>query len=258
MRLLAAILFLLFALPVQAQQSQGMSQAVVVGSCGGALPSGALNQLTMDTTGRLCLGGAVVTPTSVWAPADAVTNGMTLSNGGLTVAPSGAASYKSIRGSTSKTTGKLYVEFSVDAGFTSAAGGPVTIGLASSGADISSYLGNSNYSAGIFPAISNSVSTGFVSNYTTAAPAIAASTTYGLAVDFGAGKVWLAANNVWYNSSNPATGTLPVVSFTLATVGSLFPGLSFFGPNLGLWTLHAAAASLIYAPPSGFQAWDAP
>ena len=58
MRFLLAILLLLLAAPAWAQQGQGMSQAVVVSSCGsGALPSGALNQLTMDTTGRLCLGG---------------------------------------------------------------------------------------------------------------------------------------------------------------------------------------------------------
>ena len=59
MRLLVAILLLLLASPAWAQQSQGMSQAVVVSSCGGgAAPSGALTQLTMDTTGRLCQSGA--------------------------------------------------------------------------------------------------------------------------------------------------------------------------------------------------------
>jgi hypothetical protein len=58
MRLLLAILLLLIAAPAQAQQGQGMSKAMVVSSCGGgALPSGALNQLTMDTTGRLCQSG---------------------------------------------------------------------------------------------------------------------------------------------------------------------------------------------------------
>jgi hypothetical protein len=58
MRLLLAILLLLLAAPASAQQSQGMSKAMVVSSCGGgALPSGALNQLTMDTSGRLCQVG---------------------------------------------------------------------------------------------------------------------------------------------------------------------------------------------------------
>ena len=58
MRFLLAILVLLIAAPAWAQQGQGMSQAVVVSSCGsGALPSGALNQLTMDPQGRLCQSG---------------------------------------------------------------------------------------------------------------------------------------------------------------------------------------------------------
>ena len=58
MKFLLAILLLLIAAPASAQQSQGMSQAMVVSSCGGGtLPSGALNQLTMDPQGRLCQSG---------------------------------------------------------------------------------------------------------------------------------------------------------------------------------------------------------
>ena len=59
MRFLLAILLLLLAAPASAQQGQGMSQAMVVSSCGGgALPSGAVNQPTMDPPGRLCQSGA--------------------------------------------------------------------------------------------------------------------------------------------------------------------------------------------------------
>ena len=58
MRFLLAILLLLVAAPAWAQQGQGMSQALVVSSCGGADAAErlALNQVqeTMDTTGRLC------------------------------------------------------------------------------------------------------------------------------------------------------------------------------------------------------------
>ena len=58
MRFLVAILLLLIAVPAWAQQGQGMSQAIVVSSCGGgALPSGPVTQLTMDTSGRLCQSG---------------------------------------------------------------------------------------------------------------------------------------------------------------------------------------------------------
>jgi hypothetical protein len=59
MRFLAVIFFFLATAPAHAQgQSQGMSQALVVSSCGGgAATNGSLTQLTMDTTGRLCQSG---------------------------------------------------------------------------------------------------------------------------------------------------------------------------------------------------------
>ena len=59
MRLLLAILLSLFVAPAFAQQGQGMSQAMVVSSCGSqTLPSGPVTQLTMDTTARrLCQSG---------------------------------------------------------------------------------------------------------------------------------------------------------------------------------------------------------
>ena len=63
-------------------------------------------------------------------------------------------------------------------------------------------------------------------------------------------------SGVWQNGSNPATGSLPIVSFVPATVGALFAGMSFVGTNCGVWTLQSTAASQKYAPPSGFSAWD--
>ena len=50
---------------------------------------------------------------SVWSASDAAAGGMTLSNGGLTAAKTVDASYQTIRGSISKSSGKLYVEFLV-------------------------------------------------------------------------------------------------------------------------------------------------
>ena len=41
-----------------------------------------------------------------------------------------------------------------------------------------------------------------------------------------------------------------------ATVGALFPGMSFSLWIDGTWTLQSTAASQKYAPPSGFSAWD--
>ena len=178
---------------------------------------------------------------------------MTLSNGGLTVTPSGAGSWQSIRSSVSKTSGKLYAEFK---GVAPLSASTEIFGLASSSASIASYLGGSTYSVGLYNAGSQA-SAGFTLNY--AIPPIpAANDVWALAVDFAAGSVWISQNGVWLNGSNPATGTLPDLHpFCFkATVGALFLGMSYFNVNTGVWTLQATAASQKYAPPAGFTAWD--
>ena len=104
-------------------------------------------------------GGGPPPVTSVWSAADAAANGMTLSNGGLTVTPNGPGSWKSIRSSIGKTSGKLYVEFAVSALVD--AGTNTLIGLASSGFNAGDYLGSSNYSEGLRPTITTYASAGF-------------------------------------------------------------------------------------------------
>ena len=195
-------------------------------------------------------GGGPPPVTSVWSAADAAAGGMTLSNGGLTMTPTSTASYKTIRGTIGQTVGKLYVEFLV----TTASSDPPMFGVGSAGMAISSFLGNSNYSVGLISG--GTFVTGFTSNYALGGFTIAINDVVGLAVDFSAGSVWISKNNVWVNSSNPATASLPVASFVPATVGALFPGLSPEAPAAGSWTLQSTAASQKYAPPSGFSAWD--
>ena len=200
--------------------------------------------------------------TSVWSASDAATNGMTLSNGGLTVTPLSSNGWVSIRNSISKTSGKLYAEFSVDASY---AGSRGIFGLASTGFNAAIYIGASDYSGGTEPNNFQYVSTGFTNNYAFTYPNIAASTTYSIAVDFASGNMWFGTNGVWDNDfggvgvpGNPSTGFLPVISFVPGTVGALFLALSFYtiSGNSGNWTLQPTAASLKYLPPPGFQAWD--
>ena len=144
---------------------------------------------------------------SVWSASDAAANGMTLSNGGLTVT-STIAGYKTIRTSTSKTTGKWYVEVAADVTVT--VGGEY-FGFASSGFNIGSYLGGSIYSEGTKFLAVNMVSAGFVSNQLPAGT-IGPSVVVGFAIDFAAGAIWTCINNVW--TGNPATGSAPNVSFS--------------------------------------------
>ena len=215
-----------------------------------SLQSTAASQKYLPPPGFQAWDGGSVTPTtSVWSASDAAAGGMMLSNGGLTMTPTSTASYKTIRGTIGQTAGKLYVEFLV----TTASSDPPMFGVGSAGMAISSFLGNSNYSVGLISG--GTFVTGFTSNYALGGFTIAINDVVGLAVDFSAGSVWISKNNVWVNSSNPATASLPVASFVPATVGALFPGLSPEAPAAGSWTLQSTAASQKYAPPSGFSAW---
>ena len=82
MRWLALFAFLL--LP-----SLAHAQATVVTSCGSTtLSAGTSHFVTVDTNGQSCQAGVgAAVATSVWSASDAAANGMTLSNGGLTVTP---------------------------------------------------------------------------------------------------------------------------------------------------------------------------
>ena len=84
------------------------AQATVVSSCGSVTyTAGTPHNVTIDTNGQSCQvggGSGTVTPTSVWSASDAAANGMTLSNGGLTVTTT-SASWGSIRGTISQDIG---------------------------------------------------------------------------------------------------------------------------------------------------------
>ena len=202
-----------------------------------------------QASNTLAIAGGVAT--SVWSAADAAANGMTLTNGGLTANVTAASlhnAWQILRGSTSKTSGKLYVEFSTSTGQTIT----FQIGLASVGVNINDYLGNSNYSLGL-SIVGSTVfaSAGFsgATSFDVTGAAIA-NDVYALAIDFTAGSIWLLKNNVYFQSGNP------VQSFVPATVGALFPAMAFStsGSN-ATWTLQPTAASQKYAPPSGFTPW---
>jgi hypothetical protein len=193
-------------------------------------------------------GGA----TSVWSASDAAANGMTLSNGGLTVTsnPVGGG-WGTVRNTINKTSGKWYVEFLT---VSPASDSRIVIGVASSGFNPVGYIGNSNYSGGVYPG-SNFVSTGFTSHYAVFPITPAAGSVSSIAIDFDAGNIWFGYNNGWGNQGgDPATGAAPVMSFVLATVGALFFGLSFYAAD-NVVTIQSTEPSQKYAPPSGFSPW---
>ena len=192
--------------------------------------------------------------TSVWSAADAAANGMTLSNGGLTVTPSGVFGNQAIRGSVSHNTGKWYVEFLNTA---SGANAAMMFGFAdvtfSAG---NNYLGSNGVSVGVQLAGASYTTSGFTaSNIPVTSPTI--NEVWMLAIDLTAGQAWLGQNNGWFNAGNPASGTVPLITISAPALGvALFPGMTFYGSAQGVWTLQATAASQKYAPPAGFSPWN--
>ena len=222
-------------------------------------------------------GGTGGGSSSVWSSSDATAGNMTLTNAGLTVAGSPVGTWKSIRNTTSKSSGKLYIEFLNTVTMTS---GNVVFGLASSGFNSSGIISSSTYSGGVaFNSGGTLVSAGFTAGSYTAITTIpAANDVVALAVDFTTGHAWLARNNSWILNNDP-TGP-QILNFVPATVGALFVGLSLDesgtrlrdrlgaqptptdaqprGAGSGTWTIQPTASSQKYAPPAGFSAWDGP
>ena len=239
----------------------GGATAVWIAGYGGPPPA-SIGAVPIFIGGYAGAGGSVTPPveSSVWSAADAAANGMTLSNGGLTVVAT-SGNWGTVRGTQSKTSGKLYVEFKI----ADVSSSTVMLGTASGGFVATSYLGTSNYSQGlmVYSYGSSYESAGFTHNYSPTILTPVAGDVFGIAVDFAAGSIWLSYNNVWENGSSPSLlpagalpkGTLPIVSFVPATVGALFPGISLQAGG-GTWTLQSTAASQKYAPPAGFVAWD--
>ena len=171
-------------------------------------------------------GGAAVE--TVWSASDAAATGMVLTNNGLTATNSDPTSdWWSIRGTTSKSSGKWYVEFLVS----TASGLPyVQVGLANAGFSPLGYLGQVSASVGLGMDGASFSSAEFLINYNITAITPIVGDVFGVAVDFDAGHIWLSYNNVWVEGSNPATGALPMVSIT-GTTGPLFAAsASSFGP----------------------------
>ena len=219
----------------------------------------AASQHYLPPPGFQAWDGGPVTPavSSVWSASDAAANGMTLSNGGLTVTPSGVVGNQAIRGSISHNAGKYYIEFLATAA-------PINENMMFGFADATfnatnEYLGSNGVSVGLQLAGAFYATSGFTNPSGIIIYEPAANDVFAIAVDLTAGKLWISVNNNWFNGGNPTTGIVPVVSIAAPALGvALFPGMTFYGTGNGVWTLQPTAASQKYAPPSGFSAWDAP
>jgi len=186
---------------------------------------------------------------------DSLTNRVTLSNSDLDINQlSNVGAWRTVRGTSPRSTGLLYLEFECVA---SGSSFNYFVGFASAGFDASNYLGTSAYSVGMFAAIAQYLSAGFSAG----SGAVPTGTglvgeVYKLAINFTTGKIWLGkVGTGWLNSGDPAAGTNPATNFTPATVGALFPAMSIESNASGKWRIKCTSGSQTEVPPSGFTAW---
>ena len=167
---------------------------------------------------------------------------LALSNGNLTVTNTGGGAWASARTSISKSSGKWYAEIALNV-----VPSPYTIlgvtDTTPNAAAMESNLGAITNSAGITPGGYQAV-VGFTS--VGGSPwSIAAGNVIGIAFDATNKQAWLAINNVWQGSGNPAGGTNPFWTWTGAY--SICPA----------WCAYTAASQASYQP-SGAQSYSPP
>lgn len=178
-----------------------------------------------------------------WNPSDMGTE-LALSNSNRTVTKSTGAAYKSIRSTRPMPDGG-YVEVVVAAGTLSPF---MTIGLATSAAPLSDYIGSTaagwSYYQETGNKLHNAVSTAYGTSYTP---------TNVIGIAYKGGKLYFAKDNVWQASGDPVAETGEAFS---GLSGTLFVAASLYraSPGAHQLTIAAAAAQQVYAPPAGYFA----
>jgi hypothetical protein len=85
----------------------------------------------------------------------------------------------------------------------------------------------------------------------------AAGDVMGIAFDASSGKVWIAKNNTWFNSGNPAAGTGQVGTATgYSALAPVLDGTNV-GGNKDTINVNFGQRAFTYTPPSGFKSLNA-
>lgn len=195
----------------------------------------------------------IAAASATWSTSDAAAGSFTLTGSDRTAQKTAgsAGAWKTVRATQSRAAGKFYFEIKVAV---SSSNNFTSFGLANAAFSAAAHLGSSAASLGVTASfIGNTDFT--VLREVRAPTSQTAGVTIGLAVDLDTGKVWIAHDNVWQLTGDPAAGANPFATFTPATVGALFPALSIYDPTAGAFTLQTAAVEQTYTPPSGFASW---
>lgn len=157
-----------------------------------------------------------------------------------------AATWNSVRATTSNSSGKFYLEMKcLNAGTQS------FVGMATSGFSLATFLGNAATSVGMenTTGAGTIIGNGFTLN-ATVSNGYGANDTLQIAVDFTGGNLWFGKNNTW-QTGNPSTGTTPTATFTPPL--TLFPASSELNTNS---VMQIVPSNFKFTPPTGFQPWD--
>jgi len=188
---------------------------------------------------------------TTWNPSDAGA-GITFSNGNLTVTAPSSTPQRSVRGTTSKTTGKWYYE-STSTGTM----GNCLIGIANAAADMTTMA--------LVGSIVVNVATGYnFNNNNLDGPyftAWAINDVCCIAVDLVHLTIWFRKNNGVWNGTHTPTGdpTNNVGGLDISWLGAgnaAFPMIAFNTTNALSETADFGATSPAYTVPGSFAIWD--
>jgi hypothetical protein len=188
--------------------------------------------------------GAGTPASSGWSAADKGA-GVTVSTDGKTATYPGGGG-RMIRGTQVKQSGKRYAEIKMNGG---ASAGNHVVGVATSAAALSNYLGADAFGWGTLNISGSLVGYNNNTQSSGSGPAATVASTMMIAMD-DAGNLWLGADGNWRAGSNPATGVAP--TFTGVSASVYLAGSAGEASNDAINTGGSAFA---YTPPSGFSAW---
>lgn len=177
-----------------------------------------------------------------WNSSDKGAN-ITLSNGNLDA--TGATDFDSVRATVGRSNGLRYFELLA----TAVSGTNVIVGIATSGADLTTWVGNSASGAG-----HQSNGTDYVNGPTLVndpTTSIVTNDVISFAVNFVTGKAWIGINGTWLSSGNPAAGTNEWVS---GISGTWYPTASPSNAS-GAVRIRTKTSQFTQSVPTGFISW---
>jgi hypothetical protein len=188
---------------------------------------------------------------ATWDPSNWLGDGLTLSNGNLTVANNGTSNNITARATVQITSGKWYWEV------TKSASGITMCGLESIDSNALGYpqyiggYGTTYYESSWAIRTDNGLFQIYPQNTGTFS-SFGAGDVIMIAYDADTGNVWIGKNGTWFNSGDPSAGT-GYVNGTYPYGAAGYPAISMWDAGVTM-TANFGASAFAYSVPSGFNA----